>query len=177
MKERTASFYIGEDQWHCTTYSVADIGMIESASSYLIRRAYDAWKKLSARDIPREGDFDPAKLLRSGEPGRVSRIDTTVALQRYKIHRIGPGEPIVTDLDLENPFHRHGVLMEVLECKETRRPIYQEVHVTIGGKETHKRRLLLPFADEDGNVVAVVTACCLITSRARQAIDIAANLR
>lgn len=177
LKERTASFYIGEDQWHCTTYPVSEISKIECKSENLIRWAYGAWTGLCEKDLPLLDRFNPEKILRKVETGRISRIDTEEDPQQYKILRIGPGRPIVRYLDFENPFHRNGILMEILECKETRRPMFQEIKVTISGKEEHKLRLLLPFADKDGNVAAVFTACCLIDSAARKPVDFATIFR
>lgn len=177
LKERTASFYIGEDRWHCTTYPVSEIRKIERKSEYLIRRAYGAWAELRKKEPPLLDRFDPEAILRKDEAGRISRIDTEEDPQQYKILRIGPGNPVVRYIDLENPFHRHGILMEILECKETRQPLYQEIKVSIGGKEEHKLRLLLPFSDNDGNVIAVYTACCRVTSAARKAVDFAAISR
>lgn len=176
-KERTASFYIGEDQWHCTTYPISEISKIECKSEDLICRAYGAWAGLCGEELPLLEQFDPAAILRKNEAGRISRIDTTEDPQHYKVVTIGPGDPAIRRLNLENPFHRHGVLMEILECKETRQPIYQEVKVSIRGKDDHKLRLLLPFANNDGSVAAIFTACCPVTSDARKAVNFASILR
>lgn len=171
LKERTASFYIGEDQWHCTTYPISEIDNIKCKSQSLIRRAYGTWMNLRDRGIPSLNGFNPGTILREDESGRISRIDTGEDPQQYKLLRIGPGEPAVHQLDLGNPFHRHGVIMEILECKETRRPIFQELKIRIGKKEENKRRLLLPFANTEGHVVAVYTVCCLRSSAPRRAVD------
>lgn len=177
LKERTASFYIGDDQWHCTTYPVSEVTKITRKTEFLICRTYDAWKGLQDGKLPLLAGFDPKKILRKEESGRISRIDTEDEPKQFKVLRIGCGEPVVHPLAIENPFHRHGVIMEILECKETRQPLFQEVRITIGGKETHKRRLLLPFANEDGNVAAVISVCCLINAEARRIVDFAAMLR
>lgn len=174
LKERTASFYIGEDQWHCTTYAISEIGKIESKSQYLIRRAYDAWAALCENGLPQVGRFDPTALLHADEAGRISRIDTGKEPSQFELLTVGPGERHARPLNPENPFHRHGVLMEVLECKETRQPIFQEVKLTIDGKERHKLRLLLPFADDAGDVATVYTACCLITGTVKKPVDFTA---
>lgn len=175
-KERTASFYIGDDQWHCTTYPVSEVTKITRKTEFLIRRAFDAWKGSQDGKLPLLAGFDPKKILRKEESGRISHIDTEDEPKQFKLLRLGIGETVVRPLAITNPFHRHGVIMEILECKETQQPIFQEVRITIGGKETHKRRLLLPFANEHGNVAAVISVCCLVTAEARRSIDFAAML-
>lgn len=173
MIMRKTSFYMGEDQLHCTTYSAAAVDKIEDKASYLIRRAYETWKNLSCSAAPRECGFEPLELIRGDEPGRISRVDTTVPPHSYSIQRIGPGEPVAFDLDLGNPFHRHGLFMEILECKETQKPIFQEIRVSIDGRERHKLRLLLPFGQDDGTIGAIYAMCCLVSATTRRTIDFA----
>lgn len=173
MIEQKTSFYIGEDHLHCTTYSVAAVDKLENKSCYMIRRVYGAWKTLSYTGVPQECDFKPMELIRDDEPGRISRIDTTVPPHAISIHRIGPGDPAVINLDLGNPFHRHGLFMEILECKETQKPIFQEIRVSIGGRERHKLRLLLPFGQNRSTIGAIYATCCLVNTEARKVVDFA----
>lgn len=173
MIEQKTSFYIGDDHMHCTTYSVAAVDKLENKSYYMIRRFYGAWKALANSGIPKECGFKPMELIRGDEPGRISRIDTTVPPHAISIHRIGPGDPAVYNLDLENPFHRHGLFMEILECKETQKPIFQEIRVSVGGREQHKLRLLLPFGRNDNTIGAIYATCCLVRATAQKTIDFA----
>jgi len=177
QKERTASFYIGEDQWHCTTYPVSEIAKIECQSSYLIRRCYDMWRRLNNGDLPLISRFDPAELLPTNEGGRISFVDTREELSRYELRQFSPKAGTTKFLNPENPFHRHGVLMEILECKETAQPLFQEVWTNINGKEPHKLRLFLPFSDGRGTAATIIVVCCLIPEGARQIADIATIIR
>lgn len=176
MKERTASFYVGDDQWHCTNYPIENIYEFETESGTLIPKAYRAWMAAGEGNLPDNAHFTDDAFVQSGDAIFVSRAEPARELREFRLFETGPAGPTETTINLDDPIKRRGLLMEILECIETRLPMYQEVRTTVRRKDEHYWRLLLPVVDDEGVIASIYIVHRPIKGDAHQRVEFATML-
>lgn len=176
MKARTASFYIGDDQWHCTSYTIESLDDVESETETLFRNAYRAWMAAGSGEVPDRSQFTDDTFAQGDEHVLVSRVEFASQLQDFRMFKTSPAGPTITKINMDDPIERRGLVMEILECSETRLPMYQEVRTTVRRKDEHYWRLLLPVANDENEVVCVYIVHRFVSEAAPQRVDFAAML-
>lgn len=176
MKARTASFYIGDDQWHCTNYTIESLDDVESETGALIRDAYRAWMAAGSGNVPDRAHFSDDAFIQSDEHVLVSRVEFASGLKDFRLFKSSPAGPTITTLNMDDPIERRGLVMEILECSETRLPMYQEVRTTVRRKDEHYWRLLLPVANDENEIVCVYIVHQFVSESEPRRVDFAAML-
>jgi hypothetical protein len=175
-KEAHLSIKSGDDEWYCNSYSPDLIAKHERSGPTVIYKAYRHWCERCHDDIPVDSRFDPDSFLSGREQGQLLQVETKRANpQNYLIvsRTVAAQTTVHCSLqNLLNPLHRRILQFDLLECKETRRPLYQGINQLLDGVEATYRRILLPVKDVDGKVTKVYSVYHLIESYDRIPLDL-----
>lgn len=167
-KEAHLSIKSGNDEWYCNSYSPDLIADRESCGPTVIFKAYQHWCEQRDGDIPIDRQYSPHNFLNRDEQRQLLHVETKRANpQNYLIvSRSAATQSTVhcTLQNLLNPLHRRILQFDLLECKETRKPLYQGINQIFDGVEASYRRVLLPVKEVDGRVAKVYSVYHLIGS-------------
>ncbi len=167
-KEAHISIKSGDDEWYCSSYSPDLIAEHECAGPTVIFKAYRHWREQRDGDIPIDGRYNPHIFLDQDEQRQLLHVETKRANpQNYLIvsHSAEAQTTVHCALQsLLNPLHRRILQFDLLECKETRKPLYQGINQLFDGVEATYRRVLLPVRDINGLVTKVYSVYDLIGS-------------
>lgn len=165
-KEAHLSIKSGEDEWYCNSYSPDLIADRESRGPTVIYKAYQHWREHRDGDIPIDREFNPKRFLDRDEQRQLLHVETKRANpQNYLIVSRSAATQTTVHCTLQsllNPLHRRILQFDLLECKETRKPLYQGINQIFDGIEASYRRILLPVRDIAGPVTKVYSVYHLI---------------
>lgn len=165
-KEAHLSIKSGDDEWYCNSYSPELIADRERRGPTVIYKAYRHWREHWDGDIPIDQEFNPNRFLDLDEQRQLLHVETKRANpQNYLIVSRSAATQTTVHCTLQsllNPLHRRILQFDLLECKETRKPLYQGINQIFDGIEASYRRVLLPVKDIDGPVTKVYSVYHLI---------------
>lgn len=175
-KEAHLSIKSGDDEWYCNSYSPDLIAEHEHNGPSVIYKAYRHWCDRRLGDIPVDCHFDPDSFLSGRELSQLLQVETKRANPKnYLIVSRAVAAQTTVHCSLKgllNPLHRRILQFDLLECKETRRPLYQGINQLFDGVEASYRRVLLPVKDENSTVTKVYSVYHLIGSHDRMPLDL-----
>lgn len=175
-KEAHLSIKSGDDEWYCNSYSPELIAEHERNGPTAIFKAYQHWCERRGRDIPVDRHFNPRSFLGHDELRRLLHVETKRANPKnYLIVSRSAAKQTTVHCTLQNllnPLHRRILQFDLLECKETRKPLYQGINQLFDGIEATYRRVLLPVKDIDGPVTKVYSVYHLIGAYNMTPIDL-----
>lgn len=128
------------------------------------RQLYDYWDglPLGPSGLPAETVCHPRTTLPKAAAQWVSWIDTTAEDPMEFViwdHRESPIAGLGTELSgrrlgdiREAPLHFSACAIEYLYCKHERLPMYHEIDQILCGYKRHYTRIMVPVADERGDV-------------------------
>ncbi len=175
-KEAHLSIKCGDDEWYCSSYSPNFIVDREGGGPTVIYKAYQHWREHQHDDIPIDREFIPHRFLDRDEQRQLLHVETKRANpQNYLIVSRRAAEQTTVHCTLQsllNPLHRRILQFDLLECKETRKPLYQGINQIFDGTEVSYRRILLPVRDIAGPVTKVYSVYHLIGSYSTTPFDL-----
>ena len=132
------------------------------------------WSALNGggSQVPRIPDFQVENILQPAAREYTGWIDTTPDDPRYFVIHHNPtmNAPGFAEeygnirlLDLPNKMHASSLVLEFLRCKRWKIPLYHEIDQRIGGVRRHYTRLLLPLANDGGEVARIFFGFRLIS--------------
>ncbi len=156
----------GDDAQRRTMYSIDSIGSFERENPMLDVLHY-FWSTLrkGADATPHVAEFDITKIVPHADARFLSWVDATPEDPRNFIMARHPASPIPgmgAELtgkrlgDIPIPLHAQSVFVEYQRCKRWKTPLFHEIEQIIGGYQRHYYRLLLPLANEKGDVTRIV---------------------
>ena len=174
-KDSHLSIKAGNDEWYCDSYSADLIPIRERRGPTVIFKTFKHWCEQSGGDIPIDRHYDPKGILEPCEWKQLLHVETERPNPKnYLIVSPGtePRNSVPHTLKLfANPLHQRILQFDLLECKETRRPLYQGINQNLDGVESTYRRVLLPVRNEEGKVTKVYSVYHLIESYHYSAFD------
>jgi len=125
------------------------------------------WNTLSRANngTPLVSDFDLERIAPRADDAFLSWVDATPEDPRYFLMARHPKSPIPGMgmelsgkrlMDIPNPMHAQSTFIEYLRCKRWRTPMFHEIEQILDGYQRHYYRLLLPLANERGEVTRIV---------------------
>jgi len=143
-------------------FSLNDFAEREKAS-YLDALFY-YWSALSGggRAIPRLADFHPSDVFDSRTCHWIRAIDVSAGRpEGYVVldHHSKQPAPLPDGMhgrlltDFPSRMHVEATIREYTQCRNLKLPAYHEINQIVCGVPRHYTRLLLPLADDRGDVV------------------------
>jgi hypothetical protein len=125
------------------------------------------WSTLSYANngTPRVSEFDLHKIAPHADDAFLSWVDATPEDPRNYMMARHPDSPIPGMglelsgkrlMDIPSSMHAQSTFVEYLRCKKWRTPMFHEIEQIIGGFQRHYYRLLLPLANDKGEVTRIV---------------------
>lgn len=156
----------GNDAQRRTMYSIDSINSIERESPMLDMLHY-FWSTLrrGANATPLVSSFDIGRIVPQADARFLSWVDSTPEDPRNFIMARHPASPIPgmgAELtgkrlgDIPISLHAESIFVEYLRCKRWQTPMFHEIEQIIGGYQRHYYRLLLPLANDKGDVTRIV---------------------
>lgn len=114
---------------------------------------------------PRVSEFELNKIAPHAADAFLSWVDVSPDDPRFFLMAAHPDSPIpgmgaeLTGkrlMEIPSSLHAQSTFVEYLRCKQWRTPMYHEIEQIIGGFQRHYYRLLLPLADEKGDVTRII---------------------
>lgn len=152
----------GEDEQERLEFDLDTFAVGEKMSH--LRELYLYWRSLAGDGLPRADRFRPAEKLSGPALTTSAWVDTSVASPDGFVmheHPEMPSGPFGRELtgvrlaDFPVPMHADALIVEYARCRRDGRPMFHEIDQTIGGVSRAYRRIMLPLANERGEVVRV----------------------
>ena len=138
----------------------------ERESSTLLDTIFYYWDALrgGSDKVPNVRHFELRNVFGQNTPDPLSAVVTDTANPRNFVlvnHGTSQLGPFGADLegkrlrDVPSVIHARATAQEYQQCKLLRRPLYDEIDQVIGGISRHYVRIMLPLANDQGDVVKI----------------------